>query len=68
VPTATPGPRVPGAACASFASHAAAQAQLRANPTDPLVLDHNRNGIACEGADGAGFVNPPLDHRPVPRP
>jgi hypothetical protein len=61
-------PLVPGAACARFPSHAAAQAHLRANPTDPLLLDRSRNGIACEGADGAGFVNPPLDHVPVPRP
>jgi hypothetical protein len=57
-----------GQACASFPNHAAAQAQLRANPTDPLNIDRNRNGIACEGGDGAGFVNPPLDHNPVPRP
>jgi hypothetical protein len=58
----------PGAACARFATHAAAQAHLRANPSDPLLLDRSRNGVACEGADGAGFVNPPLDHVPVPRP
>jgi hypothetical protein len=61
-------PRIPGAACASFASHAAAQAHLRSDPRDPLLLDRTRNGIACEGSDGAGFVNPPLDHTPVPRP
>jgi hypothetical protein len=61
-------PPTPGAACASFASHAEAQAYLRKNPSDSLLLDRNRNGIACEGADGAGFVNPPLDHTPVPRP
>jgi hypothetical protein len=61
-------PRVPGAAYASFASHAAAQAHLRSDPRDPLLLDRTRNGIACEGSDGAGFVNPPLDHTPVPRP
>ncbi|MFN0071755.1 MAG: choice-of-anchor Q domain-containing protein [Chloroflexota bacterium] len=70
-PTATRtaiGTPIPGAACASFASHAAAQAHLRSDPTDPLVLDRSRNGIACEGADGAGFVNPPLDHTPVHRP
>jgi hypothetical protein len=67
-PPASPGPLVPGAACAEFPTHAAAQAQLRIDPTDPLLLDHNRNGIACEGADGAGIVNPPLDHTPVPRP
>jgi hypothetical protein len=58
----------PGAACSTFASHAEAQAYLRKDPTDPLLLDRSRNGIACEGADGAGFVNPPLDHVPVPRP
>jgi hypothetical protein len=65
VPVSTP---VAGAACATFPTHAAAQAHPRSNPTDPLVIDRNRNGIACEGADGAGFVNPPLDHVPVPRP
>ncbi|MFN0074791.1 MAG: FG-GAP-like repeat-containing protein, partial [Chloroflexota bacterium] len=74
-PGATPAPSptpvggyAPGAACATFPSHAAAQAQLRAQPTDPLNMDGNRNGIACEGADGAGFVQAPLDHVPVPRP
>jgi hypothetical protein len=67
-PAQPAGSRVPGAACASFPTHAAAQAHLRNDPTDPLLLDRNRNGIACEGADGAGFVNPPLDHVPVPRP
>jgi hypothetical protein len=41
---------------------------LRANPTDPLNIDRSHNGIACEGADGAGLVKPPLDHTPVPRP
>jgi hypothetical protein len=65
-PPATP--LIPGAACATFPTHAAAQAHLRSNPTDPLLLDKSRNGIACEGSDGAGFVNPPLDHVPVPRP
>jgi hypothetical protein len=41
---------------------------LRAEPSDPLLLDRSRNGVACEGADGAGFVNAPFDHVPVPRP
>ena len=69
IPHSTSGaPPAPGEACAWFPSHAAAQAYLRANPTDPLNLDRSRNGIACEGADGAGFMNAPLDHVPVPRP
>lgn len=59
---------VPGAACVTFTSHSQAQAYLRRDPADPLLLDRNRNGIACEGADGAGFVSPPLDLMPVPRP
>jgi hypothetical protein len=58
----------PGAACASFATHAEAQAYLRTDPTDPRLIDKNRNGIAYEGSDRAGFVNPPLDYMPVPRP
>ena len=66
VPSGSPPPG-PGAACARFPTHAAAQAYLRQDPSDPLLLDTSRNGIACEGADGAGFVNPPLDHIPVPR-
>jgi hypothetical protein len=67
-PVPAPTSAVPGAACATFPSHAAAQAQLRANPSDPLNIDRNRNGIACEGADGAAFMSPPMDHTPVPRP
>ena len=72
-PTSTPfvtpvvGTPVPGSACSSYVSHAAAQAALRANPADPLNIDKSRNGVACEGADGGGFMNPPFDTVPVPR-
>ncbi len=62
-----PSPAVAGTMCSTFASQAQAQAYLRANPTDPLTIDGNRNGIACEGADGAGFMSPPFDTTPVPR-
>ena len=34
--------------CGDFASQAAAQAVLRADPTDPNRLDSDRDGIACE--------------------
>jgi len=47
--------------CTDFASQAQAQSVLRADPSDPNVLDGNRDGIACEG-------NPaPRDLTPVPR-
>lgn len=47
--------------CADFGSQAAAQAYLRANPNDPLGLDRDRDGIACES-------NPaPRDTAKVPR-
>ena len=68
VPATPSGPRVPGAACAEFPTHAAAQAFLRADPTDP------RSSIAVAMASPArerterGSWNPPLDHVPVPRP
>lgn len=69
--TSTPGAMTgttPGAACYSFASQSAAQAYLRATPSDPLKLDDgDRDGIACEGVDGAGFMSPPMDTMPVQR-
>jgi hypothetical protein len=34
--------------CPDFATQAAAQAALRADPSDPSELDTDRNGIACE--------------------
>ena len=34
--------------CGDFASQAAAQAVLRADPTDPNRLDTDRDGVACE--------------------
>ena len=50
-----------GINCPDYGSQAAAQAALRADPTDPSNLDTDRNGIACE-------LNPePRDLVPVPR-
>jgi hypothetical protein len=47
--------------CKDFPSQAAAQAELRAHPSDPYKLDLNRDGIACER-------NPsPYDTVPVQR-
>jgi len=48
--------------CTAFASQAEAQAVLRADPTDPNVIDQNRDGLACETNP------PPRDTRRVPRP
>jgi hypothetical protein len=48
--------------CADLSSQAEAQAILRADPTDPNVIDNDRDGIACES-------NPtPRDTRRVARP
>ena len=60
-PTPSPAPTTPGAFdprfylgrgdafnCTDFASQAAAQAVLRADPTDPNRLDTDRDGVACE--------------------
>jgi LPXTG-motif cell wall-anchored protein len=45
--------------CSDFPSQAAAQAHLRADPSDPDGLDGDSDGIACEG-------NPaPFDRTPV---
>ena len=61
--------------CADFASHADAQAVLRADPNDPNRLDANpRDGLACGGLEasqdgvGGGFMPPPGDGTLVPRP
>jgi hypothetical protein len=72
--TATPRPLVPPGfdpnqyigrgnryECRSFASQAEAQAVLRADPSDPNVIDQNRDGIACEDNP------PPRDNQRVPR-
>src|SRR5690242_14660367 len=48
--------------CIDFSSQAAAQAFLRANPTDPEGLDADKDGIACEDLPA------PRDEVPVPRP
>ena len=48
--------------CADFSSQAAAQAHLRADPSDPDRLDADDDGVACEdfvypvGAAGAGAL------------
>ncbi|MDP8924716.1 MAG: excalibur calcium-binding domain-containing protein [Chloroflexota bacterium] len=47
--------------CSDFPSQAAAQAVLRADPSDPHHLDADRDGIACEKNP------PPRDTRRVPR-
>jgi hypothetical protein len=43
--------------CADFASQAAAQAHLQADPSDPDGLDADNDGVACEsfeyGSEGA---------------
>jgi hypothetical protein len=47
--------------CLDAGTQANAQAMLRADPSDPLQLDSDRNGIACE-------INPePRDLTPVRR-
>jgi hypothetical protein len=47
--------------CLDAGTQANAQAILRADPSDPLQLDSDRNGIACE-------INPaPRDSAPVRR-
>jgi len=55
--------RVPGEACSGFTGESAQQFLLN-NPTDPLRMDESRDGIACGGVDGAGFMNPPLRSSP----
>jgi hypothetical protein len=47
--------------CKDFPSQAAAQAELRKDPSDPNRLDRDRNGIACESLPG------PYDRAPAPR-
>ena len=68
-PTAAPKPAAPapqpavpaGRNCSDFPNQAAAQAALRANPSDPNKLDTNKDGVACESLGGQ------QDRRPVPR-
>lgn len=47
--------------CSSYPSQAAAQAALRANPSDPNNLDPDDDGIACEDRPA------PFDRTPVNR-
>ena len=60
--------------CTDFTSQAEAQGTLRLVPSDPNNLDRNRDGIACGGTEAfqdgvpGGFMMPPYDINPVPRP
>jgi len=47
--------------CRDLGSQAEAQAILRADPSDPNVIDNDQDGIACEANP------PPRDTRRVPR-
>lgn len=47
--------------CSDFPSQAAAQRELRSDPSDPNRLDTDRDGIACESNRA------PFDRNPVPR-
>ncbi len=49
--------------CPSFNSQAAAQEELRNDPSDPNVLDNDRDGIACETYDYPAGT--PRDEVPV---
>lgn len=68
-PTLTPLPTRPSASgssggdknCSDFPSQAAAQAELRSDPSDPHGLDADKDGIACESNRA------PKDTRKVPR-
>lgn len=69
-PTATPVPAPPKPVdqpivgdknCSDFSSQAAAQAELRARPSDPYGLDRDKDGIACESNKA------PKDLNRVPR-
>lgn len=50
-----------GVNCSQYANQATAQAILRANPSDPMGLDGDEDGIACEE------LGAPLDTNPVAR-
>jgi hypothetical protein len=60
--------------CTDFTNQFDAQATLRLFPQDPNNLDRNRDGIACGGSEAfqdgvpGGFMMPPFDINPVPRP
>ena len=74
VPVSTPtrAQRVAGAACSDPAfnfSGESAQQFLLTHPNDPLRMDENRDGTACGGADGAGFMpDPPRTSPMLPPP
>lgn len=50
--------------CVDFSSQKAAQAQLRADPSDPYNLDPDTNGIACD-ITAAPYKNSASDKTPV---
>lgn len=52
--------------CMDFASQEAAQAHLRADPSDPDGLDPETNGVACE-IRPAAYEQPATDLEPVVR-
>lgn len=52
-----------GVNCEDFGSQTEAQADLRANPSDPGVLDEDHDGVACETFD---YDDPARDEDPVP--
>jgi hypothetical protein len=64
-PSVTPLPSRPSSggdkSCSDFSSQAAAQAELRRDPSDPHRLDTDKDGIACESNRA------PRDTRRVPR-
>lgn len=66
VPTSTPRPSSSSSRgdtknCSDFPSQAAAQRELRSDPSDPNKLDTDKDGIACESNRA------PFDKTPVPR-
>jgi hypothetical protein len=48
--------------CSDFPSQAAAQAELRRNPSDPSRLDADDDGVACE-SNRAPFDRTPVSRR-----
>jgi hypothetical protein len=50
-----------GLNCKDFDSQAEAQAELRANPSDPNNLDADNDGVACESLPPGGEEPPPVE-------
>ena len=61
IPVATSRPSSGDKNCSDFKSQAAAQAELRRDPSDPHNLDTDKDGIACESRPD------PRDTKKVPR-